>query len=713
MYRIHRGTLTLQTTAFSALRLVLASLCCWSALLTVTALSQTMHARITRVSNTVTLQRGAGGNLSLTILKVGDLLKLGDIIDTGNGSVVIAMDDGSQVIVYPNSRVNLKDFSNAVTWRDLLDVVVGRIRVKISHAKRPNPYRVYSPIATIAVRGTDFLVIVEANRETRVYVFDGLVEVSSMINPQKSVLVKPGKNIVVKPDGNISMVMTAPRGELNEIRSLRAGLGPETSLRNGYNIEQRSSPGLLSSRYTAFDDSHIDSLQNPAYATGFRQPSGRFYLIPSFNPKVETTSFGGGLLGSFDSYSATSHNYTLSSQATYFTPLGSKFVIGGGAAATRTDFGSASTERLYNLTDQISDTNHFDGSVLFTTASLSLIAARRFGQAERTSFGIKVDYLEDHSSYSFHSDKEGQFQPVYHGGDTRAHRSDLTIGFTQNFGDDKKLGIYYRYGKGTVPKSAIQSEYWGKYFIDNSVTGEFYEVITYRPAYEQKITRQGHGSDAGVLFRGSLTRRLFYGMESSINFEEDQFDTYSPGGVRINNGPPGTRHYLEKRRANGGMIGAGIGYALRQRTVLSMDFSVGRVRQDSQGQNSYSDTPEDVSFQLDPYFNQKSTFRALHIGGQTDLWKNIFAGGSLSFIREKIQSLRGDYVTELQSRYFREEGSTYDYQKYNLTSIYAGWRIRHAWVVQYTYSTSYGNNAPGHSLMLRWEFGGNRRQQSQ
>src|SRR5262245_2133007 len=202
MTRIHRGTLTPQTTAFSALRLVVASLCWWSAVFTITALSQSTYARITSISKTSIVHRGAGGNTSPVNLKAGDLLQLGDIIDTGTGTVVIAMSDGSQVTIYPNSSVILKDFRNAVTWRDLLEVVVGRIRARISHAKRPNLYRVYSPIATIAVRGTDFLVMVEANRETRVYVIDGLVEVSSAINPQKSVLVKPGRSIVVRPDGD-------------------------------------------------------------------------------------------------------------------------------------------------------------------------------------------------------------------------------------------------------------------------------------------------------------------------------------------------------------------------------------------------------------------------------------------------------------------------------------------------------------------------------
>jgi FecR-like protein len=401
--RLHRGGFTPQPTAFSALRKVIVIMAWWMAVSTIPAHSQIHQARITNVNSTVMLRRSVGGNPGPVILKTGDILQLGDIIDTGKGTVVIEMSDGSQVTIFPNSSVRLKDFSSAGSWRDLLEVVVGRIRARINHGKRPNPYRVYSPIASIAVRGTDFLVIVEANGETRVFVFEGLVEVSSLINPQQSVLVKPGRNIVVRPDGDISMVMSAPRGELNEIRSLRGWSGPGSSLRNAYYSQQRNFPELRSSRYTAFRDSHLDSLLNPAYATEFRQPAGRFYLIPTLSPRIESNFYGGSRNNSINLSSVISSNFTLSPQGTFFTPIGSRIVVGGGAAVTRTDLGGTESEIISEITNGAYKATHNDGSLGFTTANLSLMAARRFGKAERTSFGIKFDYLEDRSSYSFNT----------------------------------------------------------------------------------------------------------------------------------------------------------------------------------------------------------------------------------------------------------------------------------------------------------------------
>src|SRR5262245_3472891 len=210
-----------------------------------------------------------GSGAAPSALRQGATLQPGDMIDTrGRGRVVIALSDGSQVVIFPGSRVQLKNFQAGGSWRDLLMVTVGRVRATINHqGKRPNPYRVFSPVASIAVRGTDFLVTVEPSGETRVLVYEGLVEVGSLVNPQKTVLVRPGRNIIVRPDGDISLVTSAPRGELNEIRSLRIGGSQEDRLRSAYNSHGSSYTGLRTSRFTAFSDSHLDRQQNPAHTT--------------------------------------------------------------------------------------------------------------------------------------------------------------------------------------------------------------------------------------------------------------------------------------------------------------------------------------------------------------------------------------------------------------------------------------------------------------
>ena len=553
-------------TAFSILWLAAAVFCLGMSHATAAAQSPGGQAWVTRTAPGAILYSGGAPS----VLRKGDTLQPDDVIDTrASGRIVIALGDGSQVVIFPGSRVELKNFRAGVPWRDLLRVMVGRVRATINHhGKRPNPYRVFSPVASIAVRGTDFLVTVGPSGETRVLVYEGLVEVGSLVNPQKTVLVRPGRNIIVRPDGDISLVTSAPRVELNEIRSLRMGGNQDDRLRDAYTSHGSSYTGLRSSRFTAFSDSHLDGLQNPAYATEFRQPSGRFYLTPSFNLN----------------YGPLPSSYTLSPQVSYFTPLGSRIVVGAGAAVTRTDIVGAEDESYVNPVKQTAVYRDFEGNVKFTTANLSLIAARRFGQAGRTSFGVKFDYLIDRSSYSFNRDTSDprNFEPAVEEGEALSRRAGLSVGVTQDIGDDKKLGVYYRYSIGSVENNYRRSGFWG--FING--------IPQYSPGADDFRTRPGHSSEAGVLFRGSATRRLFYGVESSILFGQDQIESQSSFSTTLGaiTYIP-TQTFLNKRRVRQGMIGLGIGYALRSRTVLSLDISTGRFREDSLGQTHYAFLP--------------------------------------------------------------------------------------------------------------------------
>ena len=86
----------------------------------------------------------------------------------GGGQVVIELSDGSMVVVQPESVVVLKDYRAAGSLRELFEITLGRVRVKINHfGGRPNPYRMNSPTASIAVRGTEFSVDGGRRRATR------------------------------------------------------------------------------------------------------------------------------------------------------------------------------------------------------------------------------------------------------------------------------------------------------------------------------------------------------------------------------------------------------------------------------------------------------------------------------------------------------------------------------------------------------------------
>jgi hypothetical protein len=672
-------------------------------------------------------------------LKQGDTLQPGDVIDTGaNGSVVIALSDGSQVIIFPKSRVELRDFKSGGSWRELLKVTVGRVRATINHqGKRPNPYRVYSPVASIAVRGTDFLVIVEPGGETRVLVYEGLVEVGSLVNPQKSVLVRPGRNIIVRPDGDISMVTAAPRGELNEIKSLRIGNSLDNNLNAAYQSHQKNFTDMRPSRFTAFNDSHIDSLQNPAYATEFRRPEGRFYLIPSFSPEIVTSYTYD--INTFESEpgAISSTNYTASSQLSFFAPIGARMVVGGGVAVTKTDLGGTETDRPYT-TQQIQRrlAEHFRGPVVamdlsgvvdvskcppgvscavvppdppagrhlpeggvftlrsagkakFTTTNMALMIARRFGRMERTSVGVKFDYLEDQSSYSLDKNWSTKSDFTQEKGVSSNRRMGFTMGLTHNFGDDKKLGVYYSRSSGLVPRQFQRTEYY-----------EFIELKTFFTRYGQTRFSDSEPrrlSEVGARFRGSVTRRLFYGVEGSFLDERRQREVptlFTPSTHEV----IGTE--IHHTRIRSAMLGAGIGYALRRRTVLGMDISAGREFADYWSEHRY---PPGIEGSVNDD-NDRHAFWSTHFGGQTDLWRNLYIGGSVLYLKEgsKYQHrsvFRGETHFSFQNSLEEKSRSS---------SLSLGWRMSPDWIVQYTYFKNridYSGYAPSHTLLFRYEFG--------
>jgi len=117
-------------------------------------------------------------------LEVGDQIQVKQLILTGaDGQATFQVSDGSTFVVYPNSRVVFR--KNAPNWKDLLDVLVGRVKVHIEHLYGPNPNRVLTPTAVISVRGTTFDISVGDDDETTlVEVEEGLVEVQHALLPR-------------------------------------------------------------------------------------------------------------------------------------------------------------------------------------------------------------------------------------------------------------------------------------------------------------------------------------------------------------------------------------------------------------------------------------------------------------------------------------------------------------------------------------------------
>lgn len=108
-------------------------------------------------------------------LDVGDSIQVTQIIVSGgDGHAVFQVSDGSTFEVFPNSYVVFR--KNAPNWKDLIDVIVGRVKVHIEHWGQPNNNRIFTPTAVISVRGTTFDVTVDPESEsTLIEVVEGEV----------------------------------------------------------------------------------------------------------------------------------------------------------------------------------------------------------------------------------------------------------------------------------------------------------------------------------------------------------------------------------------------------------------------------------------------------------------------------------------------------------------------------------------------------------
>ena len=116
------------------------------------------------------------------------------LIRTGPDSYAkFQLADGSSFEVFANSQVVFRE--NPFSWGDLLNVVIGRVKVFIQHRNGPNPNRVTTQTAVISVRGTIFDVVVEDDDATTlVSVDEGVVGVRHLLLPGNEIQLQSGES---------------------------------------------------------------------------------------------------------------------------------------------------------------------------------------------------------------------------------------------------------------------------------------------------------------------------------------------------------------------------------------------------------------------------------------------------------------------------------------------------------------------------------------
>lgn len=132
-----------------------------------------------------------------TPLYMGSAVQARQLIRTGpDGYAKFQLADGSTFEVFQDSQAVFR--TNPSNWGDLLDVIIGRVKVFIQHRNGPNPNRVTTQTAVISVRGTVFDVVVEdADATTLVSVDEGVVGVRHLLLPGNEIQLQSGESFRV------------------------------------------------------------------------------------------------------------------------------------------------------------------------------------------------------------------------------------------------------------------------------------------------------------------------------------------------------------------------------------------------------------------------------------------------------------------------------------------------------------------------------------
>ncbi len=112
-------------------------------------------------------------------------------IETAKGSVLLNLQDGSQVLVKPNTRVVLKSPNEG--RRTFFELLIGKVLAHVQKRVENAPsFKMGTPSAVITVRGTRFEVEVTKKNRTIVDVYEGLVDVAGSGFESRPVMLRPG-----------------------------------------------------------------------------------------------------------------------------------------------------------------------------------------------------------------------------------------------------------------------------------------------------------------------------------------------------------------------------------------------------------------------------------------------------------------------------------------------------------------------------------------
>lgn len=197
-------------------------------------------------------------------------LQPADTIRTGSGSAaMLAMEDGTELAVGPETALTLEDFVNEAAGsagKFVLDMAAGAMRFATGGMSK-SAYTIRTPSAVAAVRGTIFTLYVTPVGETYVAVEEGTLVIRNKRGTKFTV--PAGASMFLNTKGEVDGALFDPL-QGTDLSGLPKGDGPNAAVRAMDNLLQQ--PAALATPRalglpTAIDQGAIDPATLPPFAT--------------------------------------------------------------------------------------------------------------------------------------------------------------------------------------------------------------------------------------------------------------------------------------------------------------------------------------------------------------------------------------------------------------------------------------------------------------
>jgi hypothetical protein len=200
----------------------------------------------------------------------GLTLTAGTEVSTGNGRLLLHLNDGSEVLLGPNTRLILTQPTPG-DWK-YLRMIIGKIRVEVQRRLDGAPgFEIGTPSAVISVRGTRFLVEVNRRGVTEVDVEQGWVELRALNDLGKPILLGPSFSSRVGEDS-----APEPARPTRELRPELERPGRETTTNHKLELddfESRSGRQDQRSELSGFDEDETRPSASPPTRPSETEPS--------------------------------------------------------------------------------------------------------------------------------------------------------------------------------------------------------------------------------------------------------------------------------------------------------------------------------------------------------------------------------------------------------------------------------------------------------